>query len=552
MNHVALLFELKSTLLLNALKKLVRRSRVEFFVLLLILFGAAGGLFLFFYHSFQFFQGQKPFGPILIDECLYLFNFALFIMLLISSGVSAYSSLYRSNEIPFLITHPFKWTEIFFLKLVEAFWFSSWSFLFIAIPFLMAYGIGKNVQLMTFFLIGLGLYIPFVILTSTLGTIGATVTVWLLPSRRARRIALIFVITVAAILFFRAQPQMIREQGSIAGILSGYLPHVAFAKSALIPSSWVTRGILAFSQTGLATPYDLQDGIFYLLLTLSNMLFFLIPCYSVAGTLYPKTFYSANDHGTIEGPRHAHTSQIFEKILDRLPWPSRPALAFLEKDVKTFARNPSEWSQLIIFFGLLLLYFVNLKNLEFHVLKPFWKNLVFVLNTLGTYIVLSSFNMRFVFPMLSLEGSRAWLIGLVPMRFSSLLLVKFLLGTFISMMLSTPLVYLSGWLLEVSTERILYTTGLGFFVCVALTGLSVGLGAKFPNFKSNNPSEIISGLGGSFLLMTHLIYLTIIGVFLLLSKESHVTIFGTLAAGSLLIGALSLKIGIRALKNMEF
>ena len=37
------------------------------------------------------------------------------------------------------------------------------------------------------------------------------------------------------------------------------------------------------------------------------------------------------------------------------PWPARPAMAFLEKDLKTFSRDPAEWSQLLIFFGILFL-----------------------------------------------------------------------------------------------------------------------------------------------------------------------------------------------------
>ncbi len=552
MNKFGILVQLKLTSFLNAGRRMRRRSGIEFATLLIFMSAAACGLFFFFYQSFRFFSQQEPFGPILIDETLYLFNFSIFVMFLISSGVSAFASLFRSHEIPFLLTKPVEWHEIYFLKLLEAMWQSSWTFLFIAVPFMTAYGITKHAGSFFFPAACLAFYICFTFLTSTLGTLAAALTVWVLPSKKRRRVIFGLLLVGIASFFAHVQPQVIKEQGSIAGIMSGYLPHIDFAKNPFLPSTWVTKGIQAFGHFNQERSWALKETGFYFLLLLSNALFFIIPSYSAARGIFPAAFLKAQDHGESRAAKKIRSSRFLEKFFDFLPWPSRPALAYLEKDIKTFVRDPSEWSQLIIFFGLLLLYFTNLKNLHFDILKSFWKNLVFVLNTVGTYIVLSSFSMRFVFPMLSLEGRRSWIIGLAPMRFSSLLLVKFLLGTLLSVVLTMPLVFLSGWMLEISLKRVLFTTALGFFVCVALTGLSIGMGARFPNFKSNNPSEIISGFGGSMLLIFHLAYLAVVGAFLALTPQSQPLAFATMAAGSLLAGAIPLKMGINSLKKMEF
>ena len=161
--------------------------------------------------------------------------------------------------------------------------------------------------------------------------------------------------------------------------------------------------------------------------------------------------------------------------------------------------------------------------------------------------------MRFVFPMLSLEGSKSWILGISPIRYSTLLLEKFSLGVFVSCVLTLPLIYLSGWMLDIEAQRILLTTGLGFFVCLALTGLSVGFGAKFPNFKSTNPAEIISGLGGSMLLFFHITYLALVGLFLLKARGNSGMILGVfLAAGSLLVAMIPIWIGKRHLENLEY
>ncbi|MBI3306295.1 MAG: hypothetical protein HYZ84_00610 [Candidatus Omnitrophica bacterium] len=552
MNNFSLLCGLKLRTFRNGFHQLRRRSPFE--LILLIAFFVCGsiGLFAFFFYSFRFFHSQEPFGPILIDETFYLFTFALFVMLFISSAVSSYTSLFRSREVAFLATSPVSWSEIYFLKLTEALWFSSWSFLFVVIPFMAAYGMSKDAGTVFFPVLCLVFFAPLVLLSGILGTMTTVFLIWLLPGRKRRQIAFLIGLGLIAFFFAQASPSVLKEQGSLAGVMSGYLPHVAFAKNGLLPSAWATRGILALSQVGSHESLRFHEGGFYFLLLLSNTLFFLIPSYSIAKSLYPKIFFKSQDHASMTSPRKVRARKGFERWLDRLPYPPKEVMAFIEKDIKIFVRDPAEWSQLIIFFGLLLLYFANLKNLEFHVLKSFWKNLVFVLNTVGTYIVLSSFNMRFVFPMLSLEGSRFWIIDLSPVRFSSLLLEKFLLGTLISLLLTMPLVFLSGWMLEIPLARVIYTTAIGFFVCVALTGLSVGLGAKFPNFKSTNPSEIISGFGGSLLITTHLSYLALVGLFLIFSKESHGLMLLTFAAGSLLAGTIPLKIGLNALKKMEF
>ncbi|HTL46707.1 MAG TPA: hypothetical protein VL688_01455 [Verrucomicrobiae bacterium] len=551
MKKLGLLLELKATAVKNTFQRLRLRSRVEFFTLIFF-FGLLGaGLFFFFFFSFRFFSRQEPFGPILLDETFYLFTFALFVMLLISSAVSAYTSLFRSGEVTFLLTRPLGWDEIYFFKLNEALWYSSWALLFIAVPFMTAYGMVKHAG--PFFpAICFVFTMPFIVLAGSLGTLIMLALLYLLPDRKRQRLALFAVVVFLAWFFFRIRPEVIKEQGSLAGVLSGYLPHVTFAKNPLFPSSWTTRGIIFFSQSQAPGDTFFQEGKFYFLLLLSNALFFLIPSYSAGARLYPKIYYRIQDLAGSEKIRRARAPRFFEKIADAMPWPPKAVTAFLEKDLKTFFRDPSEWSQMIIFFGLLLLYFSNLKNMEFHVLKSFWKNIVFVLNSVGTYIVLSSFSMRFIFPMLSLEGARFWIIDLSPIRISQLLLEKFLLGTLISAFFTVPLLFLSGWMLEIPLDRILYTTGLGFFVCVALTGLSVGFGAKFPNFKSTNPSEIISGFGGSVLLVSHLAYLALVGTFLMLSREAHAVVFLTAAAGSLLIGTLPLYWGMASLKKMEF
>jgi len=216
----------------------------------------------------------------LLDESFYLFNFVLFLMLLISSSISAYASLFKSKEVPFLLTQNVMWHEIYFIKTLEALWFSSCSFLFIAIPFATAYTITRSITLINIPIIVIGFYMPLIFLATSMGALAALFTVWALPTKRRQKIAVVLAVVGVAILLMRSHPEIIRQQGSISGILSGYLPHVAYAKHALLPSTWATKGMLALNHIAVGHSSYFYTAIFYFLVLLSNALFIVIPPFS--------------------------------------------------------------------------------------------------------------------------------------------------------------------------------------------------------------------------------------------------------------------------------
>jgi hypothetical protein len=110
-----------------------------------------------------------------------------------------------------------------------------------------AYGWNKQASITLLPILCLIFFIPFVLLAGILGTLTATLAIWLLPSRGRRRTALIVGAAAVIFLFIQLQNEGVKEQGTIAGIMSGYLPNISFAKNPLLPSSWTTRGILSLA-----------------------------------------------------------------------------------------------------------------------------------------------------------------------------------------------------------------------------------------------------------------------------------------------------------------
>src|SRR2546430_2161023 len=120
---------------------------------------------------------------------------------------------------------------------------------------------------------------------------------------------------------------------------------------------------------------------------------------------------------------------------------------------------------------------------------------------------------------------------------------------------------LSCYMLEMPWYRTLYFAIAITIMTLTLTGLAVGLGALYPNFKEENPTKIVSGFGGTFCLVLSFLY--ILGSVVLLalaspwstaSSPSKIQVIACLVGFGLLsflLGWLPLRLGLRALRSFE-
>ena len=189
------------------------------------------------------------------------------------------------------------------------------------------------------------------------------------------------------------------------------------------------------------------------------------------------------------------------------------------KDLRLFYRDPLQWSQFMVFFGLLGLYFLNLRRFRYDILYAGWVNMVSFLNLLVVGLLLSTFNTRFVFPMISLEGRRFWILSLLPLHRETILWSKFLFASIGSMIPSAVLILLSDVMLRISPTIVASHQLTCVLLSVGLAGMSVGLGARFPNLREQSPSRIAAGFGGTLCLVLSAAY--IVAIVLLTAVPCH-------------------------------
>ena len=100
---------------------------------------------------------------------------------------------------------------------------------------------------------------------------------------------------------------------------------------------------------------------------------------------------------------------------------------------------------------------------------------------------------------------------------------------------------------------------------VALSGLSVGLGSLYPNFREDNPSRIVSGMGGTLNFILSMIYVVLVTVALaqVMSWKPSSGLWATRAEATFAMGAfivlltlvtawIPMTLGRRNLERAEF
>ncbi|MBU0744572.1 MAG: hypothetical protein KKE11_04315 [Gammaproteobacteria bacterium] len=549
---------LRLLILKNKLKDIRHHSLLKIIVVWLMIVGLFAGTFYVPLRAFLFLLSLGNIGVVVIDRLLYLLFMGLFVMLVFSNCIIFYSTAYQAKETAFLYTLPVKYTSIFIIKFFDSAILSSWAFLCFLIPIISAYAWVRHLDWFFYFALVV-FFIPFAMIACAIGCLLTVFIVRFIPPKIYRFLALIvglvFIFGIAWLLIKGRSAKQTQEE--FLFLLTQLIPHFSFTQFVFAPNYWISEGLFK------AISLDYKHSIFWWLLLASNALFLgQIAIFSSKRFYYPGWVRSAF-WGQM---RNFYSGEGFsDKVCKKLVF-LKPALRSLVlKDIKTFGRDPVQWSQFTIFFGLLAIYFANLRSLGYENLLPFWKNVVSFLNLAATNLTLASLSVRFVFPQFSLEGRKFWILGLAPLKMKSLLYEKFFLNNIFALTISIPLILLSNFMLKVSALIMLLSVAVVILMAISLISLCIGLGTIFPNFREDNPAQIVSGFGGTLALVLSLFYIAIcVGALalpfhLLITEKIDNFLFEKMLWGlALLILIISLSVmfssihlGCRALEKME-
>jgi len=229
------------------------------------------------------------------------------------------------------------------------------------------------------------------------------------------------------------------------------------------------------------------------------------------------------------------------------------------KDLLLVIRDPMQWGQAVVFFGLLGAYFANIHRLSQFSVEPAWRIGLASLNLACTLLVFGSLAIRFVYPQTSLEGRSLWLLRMAPTGIRHLVTAKLSVYSTLGLFIIEGLLWLSMSRLEVPFPIRWWLAGVGVVSAATLVALAVGLGAWWIDPAAQDAARVVASSNGALALVLMLCYVGCVVGALLVAWISWTRAFPAgvvlasagLCAVSGLAGWWPIRQGMRRLNHLE-
>ncbi|QEL16278.1 putative ABC transporter permease subunit [Limnoglobus roseus] len=506
LDQAAVFRRLRARLFRNGLSVLMETGRVKLYsmaatsvIVALLVFGLSAFGFL------ELSKNNLPMKGFIVGGLFDLLFFTLGVMLLMSTGIILYASLFASPESRFLLTTPARADRIFATKFIDAVSFSSWGFVVMGLPILVAYGVTAGVPLAFYPLLPLFL-LGYVLLPGAASALACLLFMRYMPRNRRQVLTVAGTVAVVALgvwLYRVSAASKAAVTTNNRDALEGFIGQFSLARNPITPSHWMTNGLLAAARGDSA-----REILIPLALIWSNGLFAFLLAAFAARRLYRTAFDRTTGSG---GRKKVYRGNVLDRVMEWLVfYLDKPTRILVVKDFRTFRRDPSQWAILLLFAGLMLLGVRNFRQFSQAELDGIDKYIVSLVNLAGVSVLLCAGLSRFIFPLISLEGRKFWILGLMPISRRQILVGKFAFAATGSVAIGLTLVVGSELLLGLSPVGVLVHALTILTIAVGLSGLNVGLGAYMPNFRETDPSKIVVGFSGTVNMITGLLFVVVV------------------------------------------
>jgi ABC-2 type transport system permease protein len=404
-----------------------------------------------------------------------------------SGLVAALSTFFLSDDLRLLLAAPIASRRLFHARFARTVGQASWMVVVFLVPVLMGIGLARCAGL-EFYAMAILTVIPFVVIPVAIGTAMTLLLVNVFPARRARDIlmlmGLVFAASLVMLLRF-VQPERLLRVESLPDI-TDFFAGLQAPVTPLLPSFWAGEALFASLQGG-------HDPLHVAALWTSA--FGLIV---VVGAACERWHFAG--FSKAQDARKARFTRLraLDVLVRVLPL-STPRRQLLLKDAKVFLRDVSQWSQLLLLVALMLVYLYNFRVLDLDripYMSGVVKNVYGLLNLGMAGFVMATVCVRFVFPAVSSEGAAFWIIRTAPITPRDFLWSKFWTGFVPVFVLSEVLTIAANHFLNIDpVVKVISAVTIGF-LGLALVGMATGLGARYPRFNAENPTQVASSYGG--------------------------------------------------------
>lgn len=456
----------------------------------------------------KFILDQTRTGLFLYHRFLSMLLFVFFVAVNLGNIIVSYATLYKSPEVGYLLTKPVSFTNIFVLKFLDNFLYSSTTLFLVAFMVLLGYGSYFGYPWYVFLGVMLFVLVPFMFLSACIAVLILLSLIKIAARWGFRKVMLGLSLLYFSLVFFFfkfSNPIRLVEE------INRYYPNVdqyfaqfdaGFVK--YLPNNWLADFLFFMARGEPATALPFAG------LLLAVTLGFFVICLIVADRFYYRswlvTFEFQAQSNTVERSQRVRWFDFRKESL----LPSQTE-SLLKKEYFQFVREPSQWIHLLVMVVLVSVFVMSLNNLNLRARVTDVQTMTYlVLFAFGGFLA-SSLTLRFVFPMVSLEGKPFWSLRSSPLDLRRLYFLKFALAIVLVMSLALVVAISSNEPFVRFTERrpLLLWFGIysAIWISLTLVSLNLGFGGYFSNFQEKNPIRVASSQGATLTFLISLIYL---------------------------------------------
>lgn len=463
----------------------------------------AVGIFAAFYRVLLYVARFPEFTAPLTHQILATVSTFVLTILLASNVVTALSTQYLSEDLSLLVSSPVPMPALYGSRFVLTLMQSSWMVLLFLLPVYVAFALTATSPAR--FLAGVGLTLPpLTVIPAALGGMVTALLIAMFPARRIRELLVMIGGLFIALLIFlvRAQkPERLLNPRSIYDVTE-FFSAFRSPSAPFLPSTWTTD-VLAAARAGNPLPAE------SLALLWTTAAATLVLGAWTARLVFPLGYSQAQE----SRPARVSTLALFDRLLEYAtrPLELRFRSLFL-KDIRSFVRDTSQWSQLLLLMALVVIYLYNFSVLpsNFTFATFYLQNLFSFLNLGLAGFVLAAVAVRFVFTSVSAEGAAFWIIRTSPLSLRHFLWSKFWSSLPPLLVLSQVLTLASNYYLGATRFMTLLASGTIVCVTFGIVGMGVGMGAMFPRFRYENVTQIAGSTGGLLYMMASSTFIALV------------------------------------------
>ena len=452
-----------------------------------------------------YFQSIEVIGDLLAHHLLSMIFLTFFSLLIFSNIITSLSNLFMSADLELCHSSPSSLKEVFLSRSIFTLIDSSWMVMIFGLPVIMAYAYvyrpGSGFYLS---LIHMGFAVS--IIATGIGILFTMIMVSIFPAHRTRDIIMLlilFMIVALYIMFRLLRPERLVDPDAFFSVMQ-YLTALEAPDHPYLPTHWITEALWTYLKASTG-----ENNLFNVALLWSTAAAIVVINIWVAEAIYLKGFSKSQ-----EARRRLGTRGILDLTIDYLKRPLGHDLAsVMEKDIRHFFRDNTQWSQLILLTAIVVVYLYNFSVLPLErspIRLEFLQDVISFLNLGLAGFVLSAISVRFIFPAISSEGKSFWIIQSSPLSMERLLWGKFFIYIIPMLFLGEILIIVTNYLLNV-TAFIMFLSSVTMFLEVfAIVAMGIGFGAIYPNFKHENIAQVPTGFGGLMYMIFSAIFIAVI------------------------------------------